>query len=251
MTQPYHLQATSDELGKYVLMAGDPGRIPVIAQLFDETQEISSSRGYHIHSGFLEGVRVSAVSTGIGCPSTAIALEEMIALGAHTFLRIGTCGSLQPHVRSGDAVISVAAIRDEGTTQQYVPIEYPAVANFEMVSQLIGASEEAGIRFHAGITHCKDAFYSEMPENTAHPSLTELRWATWGRAQALATEMEAAVLYVLSSMRGCRGAALLCVVGSTIDGELISDKSGVQKVVDVGIEAIRRLIQHDRRNEHK
>jgi uridine phosphorylase len=123
------------------------------------------------------------------------------------------------------------------------------VANTELVSQLIASSEEAGITFHAGITHCKDSFFSEIPEYTAHPSMTELRWATWQRAHALATEMEAAVLYVLSSLRGCRGGAILSVVGSTIDGELIADKSGVQKVVEVGVEAMRRMIQHDRQEE--
>lgn len=249
MNLVYHLQATSDEIGEYVFLAGDPGRIPVIAEFFDDAHQVSSSRGFNIYSGFLEGAPVSAVSTGIGGPSTAIALEELIALGAHTFLRIGTCGSLQPHVKHGDAVISMAAIRDEGTTQQYVPIEYPAVANVELVSQLIAASQEAGITFHAGITHCKDSFFSEIPEYTAHPSLTELRWATWQRAQAVATEMEAAVLFILSSLRSCRAAALLSVVGSTMEGEPITDTGGVQKVVEIGIEAMRRMIQHDKQKE--
>jgi|ERR1044071_933743 uridine phosphorylase len=155
----YHLQAKPGETGKYVFLSGDPGRIPLISKHFKNAREIPSNRGLTFHSGFLEGVGVAAVSTGIGGPSTAIVVEELIMLGAHTFLRLGTCGSLQKYVNVKDIVISSASIRDEGTSQQYVPIIYPAVAHFELITHLVASSQEANASYHVGITHCKDAFF--------------------------------------------------------------------------------------------
>lgn len=242
----YHLLATPEEAGKYVFLTGDPDRVPSIAKFFQDSREVSSLRGLKVHTGLLDNVRVAAVSTGIGCPSTAIVVEELIMLGVHTFLRIGTCGSLQQDIEAKDVVISCASIRDEGTTKQYVPIEFPAVAHFELVANLITASQEANARFHVGITHCKDAFFSELPEHSSNPIETENRWAAWVNAKALATEMEASALFILSSLRGCRSAAVLSVVGSVMKKDLVTDVSGVERVIKIGIDAMRKQIRKDR-----
>jgi uridine phosphorylase len=241
----YHLQANQDQIGQYVLLSGDPDRVLTISAYFESPREVASSRGFLIHTGALEGVRVSAVCTGIGGPSASLVIEELIALGAHTLLRVGTCGSLQPHVKAGEMVISVASIRDEGTTKQYVPVEFPAVASFEIVRELVAISTKTDVPCHVGITHCKDSFYSEYPEYTSFPLETSNRWATWQRANALATEMEAACLFVLGVLRGCRTGAILSVVGSVLDETLISDQSSVSHAVAVAVEAMQRVIRND------
>ena len=143
MDQVLHLRATPEDIGTYTFLCGDPGRVAAIANLLDEPREVSAARGYVIHSGKLAGKRVSVVGSGIGGPSTAIALEELIALGARTFLRVGTCGSLQNDVELGHTVISTAAVRDEGTTRQYVPVEYPAAASWDVIQALVRSCESA------------------------------------------------------------------------------------------------------------
>ncbi len=244
----YHLQASSSQIGQYVFLVGDPDRVPAISASFESPCEISTARGFLIHTGTIEGVLVSAVCTGIGGPSASLVVEELIALGAHTLLRVGTCGSLQTYVKIGDLVISVASIRDEGTTKQYVPVEFPAVASFEIVRELISAATNASGTCHVGVTHCKDSFYSEYPEYTANPTETRNRWATWSRANALATDMEAASLFVLGVLRGCRTGAILAVVGSVLEENLISDQSAVRYAVAAAIEAMVRVIKSDPSN---
>lgn len=229
-----------------MFLAGDPARIALIARHFQDPREVLSVRGFTIHSGLLDGVLTTAASSGIGCPSTALILEELIFLGARTFLRVGTCGSLQPHIRPGHLVISTAAVRDEGTSRQYVPTEYPAVAHPDWVPCLLASASESGLPYHVGITHSKDAFYSELPDLTANPVATRERWASWQRANVLATEMEASALFVLASMRACRAACLLSVVGSTLEEELISRPSSSHGAVDVAVEAMKKIIAGDK-----
>ena len=245
MDKVLHLRATAGDIGAYVFLCGDPSRVAAISKYFDEQREVSSARGYVIHSGRLSGMRVSVVASGIGGPSTAIAVEELIALGARTFLRIGTCGSLQEHVKIGDTVISTAAVREEGTTRQYIALEYPAVASWDVVESLVQSCRLSKAKFHIGLTHCKDAFYSELPEYTADPEGTERRWAGWTRGNVLSTEMEASTIYVIASMRGCRAGAILHVVGSTIDGDLIAKAPDIEPVLKIAISAMNQLIEKD------
>lgn len=245
MDQVLHLRATAGDIGAYVFLCGDPSRVAAISKYFDEQREVSSARGYVIHSGKLSGMRVSVVASGIGGPSTAIAVEELIALGARTFLRVGTCGSLQEHVKIGDTVISTAAVREEGTTRQYIALEYPAVASWDVVQSLVQSCRLSKAKFHIGLTHCKDAFYSELPEYTADPEGTERRWAGWTRGNVLSTEMEASTIYVIASMRGCRAGAILHVVGSTIDGNLIAKAPDIEPVLKIAISAMNQLIEKD------
>lgn len=245
MDKVLHLKATANDIGAYVFLCGDPGRVAAISKYFDEPREVSTARGYVIHAGKLAGERVSVVSGGIGGPSTAIAVEELIALGAKTLLRVGTCGSLQGSVKIGDTVISTAAVRDEGTSRQYIAPEYPAVASWEVVQSLVHACRAARAKVHIGVTHCKDAFYSELPEYTADPEGTERRWNGWTRANVLCTEMEASTIYVIASMRKCRAGAILHVVGSTIESNLITKAPDIEPVLKIAIAAMNQLITND------
>ncbi len=247
MDQVLHLRATPEDIGAYVFLCGDPNRVTAISKLLDEPIEVSTARGYVIHAGKLAAARVSVVGSGIGGPSTAIAIEELIALGARTFLRVGTCGSLQDSVAIGDTVISTAAVRDEGTTRQYVSIEYPAAASWDVVHALVQSCESLKAPFHIGLTHCKDAFYSELPEYTADPEGTKNRWQAWARGKVLCTEMEASTIYVIASLRGCRAGAILHVVGATHAGTLISEAPPIDGVLKIAVVAMKRLVENESR----
>ena len=167
----YHINVTKDDVGKYVILCGDPGRVPEIAKHFDDAKQMSYNREYNVYTGYLDGVKISAVSTGIGGPSSAIAVEELIKCGAHTFIRVGTSGGIKLDVAGGDLVIASAAIRSEGTSKEYLPDEYPAVADFSVTEALKNAAEklctnEEYNRYHIGVVHSKDSFYGETnPED--------------------------------------------------------------------------------------
>lgn len=138
----YHINVAKGEVGKYVIMPGDPKRCAKIAKYFDNAELIADSREYVTYTGYLDGVKVSVTSTGIGGPSAAIALEELVKCGADTFIRVGTCGGMDINVKGGDMVIATGSIRMEGTTKEYVPIEFPAVANLDIVNSLVKASKD-------------------------------------------------------------------------------------------------------------
>lgn len=196
----YHLQIRNEDIGKYVILTGDPKRCPKIAENFENPRFVADSREYVTYTGFLDGEKVSVTSTGIGGPSAAIAIEELAAAGAHTFIRIGTCGGIQMDVLSGDVVIASGAVRMEGTSKEYAPIEFPAVANIEIVNALSSAATELKINHHVGVVECKDSFYGEhYPERS--PVGYELinKWEAWKRLGCLASEMESAALFVVGS----------------------------------------------------
>jgi uridine phosphorylase len=241
----YHLKIDNNEIGSYIFLSGDPERVKSISEKFELSHKVHDSRGFIIYTGYLDGTKVSAVNSGIGCPSTALVIEELIMLGAHTFLRVGTCGALQSNIANGDLIISTASIRDEGTSRQYVPVEFPAVANIDLVLELIQSAKVSESTYHVGITHCKDAFYSELSSYTAHNLETSNRWTTWQRSNALGTEMEASIIFILSSLRKCRAGTILTVVGSTVDGGLIADGTSVQRSVDIAVKAMTSLIKKD------
>ena len=132
----YHLQIHNGQVGKYVILPGDPKRCEKIAAYFEHPVLIADSREFVTYTGTLEGETVSVTSTGIGGPSAAIAMEELFKAGAHTFIRVGTCGGIETEVQSGDLVIATGAVRAEGTSREYAPIEYPAVANLDVICAL-------------------------------------------------------------------------------------------------------------------
>ena len=162
----YHIQVAKGEVGRYVIMPGDPKRCAKIAKYFDDPVLIADNREFITYTGTLDGEKVSVTSTGIGGPSASIAMEELYRCGADTFVRIGTCGGMQPEVKSGDIVIATGAIRMEGTSREYAPIEFPAVPDLKVTNALADAAEQKGYPYHTGVVQCKDSFYGQHEPET-------------------------------------------------------------------------------------
>lgn len=232
----YHIDVAPGEIGRYVLLPGDPFRTDLIASYFDDAKLVAHHREHKTWTGTLNGVKVSVTSTGMGCPSTAIAMEELIACGADTFIRVGTAGKVADRAFDPtlDGVINTAAVRDEGTTIHYIPIEYPAVADRHVVAALADAAEKLGYNFIEGITQSKDSFYGQHePFNMPAQKRLEERWEAWRRGNVLTSEMESAAIFVISSIRGCRASSIMAYTEMT-------------KSVEVAVEALRILIEKDR-----
>jgi len=243
----YHVGLTADEVGKYVLIPGDPARTAIIAKYLDGSREVAFSREYRTFTGSINGTPVSAVSSGMGGPSVAIGVEEMRELGVHTFLRVGTCGATQPGIKMGDLIIASAAVRTEGTADSYVPKEFPAVADYQVVTALLESARELGARHHLGIIRAVDALYSDLLPDTM-PDGPRLRaeLAMWARAGVIANDMESSTLFVLSSIRRLRAGSVLLCVDEVGAGEIHHlDPSYMETMLKVAVGAIRRLIESD------
>ncbi|MBO5892113.1 MAG: uridine phosphorylase [Oscillospiraceae bacterium] len=246
----YHIHCRPGDIGRYVFLPGDPGRCESIAALFDDPIHIGMNREYNIYTGYLMGEKVSVCSTGIGGPSAAIAMEELAALGADTFIRIGTCGGIDLEVLPGDVVVATGAIRYDHTSLEYAPIEFPAVPNFEAAAALKAAADSLGYRVHMGVVQCKDSFYGQhSPEKS--PVSYELlqKWESWKRLGVKASEMESAALFVVASALGVRCGSCFHVVWNQerekagLYMPMTEDTSGAIKA---GIEAMKRLILADK-----
>ena len=246
----YHIQCAAGDVGRYVLLPGDPGRCEAIASYFDDPVHIGMNREYNVWTGTLLGEKVSVCSTGIGGPSAAIAMEELAAIGADTFVRVGTCGGIHMDVKPGDVVVATGAIRFEHTSLEYAPIEFPAVADFDVAMALKAASEALGFDTHTGIVQCKDSFYGQhSPEKS--PVYYELlnKWESWKRLGVKASEMESAALFVVASALHVRCGSCFHAVWNQerekagLFMPMTEDTSGAVKV---GIEAVKKLIAADR-----
>jgi len=250
----FHLHIKEGDIGRYVLMPGDPARCEKIARYFDTPQFIAQNREYVTWTGTLLGEKVSVVSTGIGCPSTAIAVEELIEAGADTMIRVGSCGAMQPYVHTGDVVVATGAIRDEGTTLHYLPIEFPAVANIEVVNALVAGAAAMDIKAHTGVCQSKDSFYGEV-ERCRMPLAQHLadRWNAWIAGGALASEMEAAALFILCAIYRKRAGAALLVINESDLAEVDEEDAArhmaefdADRVIKVAIEGLKQLISSDK-----
>ena len=198
----YHIGLKQGDVGKYVILPGDPKRCEKIAAYFEHPVLIADSREFVTYTGTLEGETVSVTSTGIGGPSAAIAMEELFKAGAHTFIRVGTCGGIDTEVQSGDLVIATGAVRAEGTSREYAPIEYPAVANLDVICALREAARDQEIRFHTGVVQSKDSFYGQHdPARMPVSGELEAKWEAWKRLGVLASEMESAALFCCAAAR--------------------------------------------------
>lgn len=249
LERQYHIRCAPGEVGRYVLLPGDPGRCASIAAYFDDAKLIAQNREFTTYTGGLLGVPVSVCSTGIGGPSAAIAMEELHALGADTFLRVGTCGGIDLDVKSGDIVVATGAVRYEHTSLEYAPIEFPAVPDFSLTSALRDASCTLGYPTHVGVVQCKDSFYGQhSPE--ASPVSHELlqKWESWKRLGVKASEMESAALFVVAAALHVRCAACFHVVWNQerekagLDQNMSEDTSAA---VRVGVEALKHIIAED------
>ena len=246
----HHIAILPGEVGRYVLLPGDPGRVEKIASRFLEPRFVASHREYVTWTGTLDGVSVSCTSTGIGCPSTAIAVEELVGAGADTFIRVGTSGAMQPDIRTGDVGVITGAIRDEGTSRHYLPIEYPAVADIDVTAALRDGARDAGIPFHLGVAQSKDSFYGQH-EPERMPIAAELgrRWDAWMAGGAICSEMEAATLYIVASVLRVRAGGVMLIfqnLDRTPPTEEDLRNGDVERVIDVAIAGLRRLIAADR-----
>ena len=246
----YHIGVGPDDIGKYVILPGDPKRCAKIAAHFENAKLVGDSREYITYTGYLNGVKVSVTSTGIGGPSASIAMEELVACGAHTFIRVGTCGGMDPKIMGGDIVIAQAAVRAEGTSKEYAPIEYPAVATFEVIEALKNASDKLNHTSHVGVVQCKDAFYGQHRPETL-PNHVELlnKWDAWCRMGCLASEMESAALFIVASYLHVRVGSCFLVVANQeraklgLENKQVHDTEGAIKVA---IEALKNLIEKDK-----
>lgn len=246
----YHVNLTKGDVGEYVILPGDPGRCEKIAQYFDNPVLVANNREYVTYTGTLDGVKVSVTSTGIGGPSAAIALEELVHCGAHTFIRVGTSGGMQKEVLGGDVVIATGAIRLDGTSKEYAPIEYPAVANFDVVMALKESAKELNHPYHVGVVQCKDSFYGQhSPESMPIASELQNKWEAWIRTGALTSEMESATLFIVGSTRRVRvGAVLLVVANQTRRALGLEDIQvhDTEAAIKVAINALKKLIAEDK-----
>lgn len=249
-SKQYHLQVGKGDIGRYVIMPGDPKRCAKIAKYFDNAEFIADSREFVTYTGYLDGVKVSVTSTGIGGPSASIALEELVQAGADTFIRIGTCGGIQLEVQSGDVVIASGAVRMEGTSKEYAPIEFPAVADIQVVNALINAAEKLELRSHVGVIQCKDSFYGQhSPERM--PVGYELlnKWDAWKKLGCLASEMESAALFVAASALRVRvGSVFLVIANQEREKEGLSNPvvHDTETAIRVAVEALRELIRKEK-----
>ena len=247
----YHIQVAPGEVGRYVILPGDPKRCALIAKYFDNPVQIADNREYVTITGTLDGKKVSVTSTGIGGPSAAIAIEELVRCGADTFIRVGTSGGMQEDVLSGDIVIASGAIRMDGTGREYAPIEYPAVSDFEVTSALGQAAEELNMRFHIGVTQSKDSFYGQhSPETMPVSYELENKWNAWLRMGCLASEMESATLFIVGSFHRVRVGSVCMVMANqerarkNLPNPIVHDTDAA---IRTAIQAIRILIsKYDR-----
>lgn len=242
----YHIGLKQGDVGEYVILPGDPKRCQKIAKYFDDATLVADRREFTTYTGFLNGVKVSVTSTGIGGPSASIALEELVKCGAKYFIRVGTCGGMDLNVKSGDLVIATGAIRMEGTTKEYAPIEFPAVADYDIVTSLIEASKELNQNYHVGIVECKDSFYGQhSPEIMPVSYELQNKWQAWLRLGCLASEMESAALFVVGSYLKVKVGSIFLVVANqerekqNLDNPVVHD---TDSAIKTAVEAIKILL---------
>jgi len=250
LEKQFHIHCVPGDVGRYCILPGDPGRCASIAALFDDAKLVSQNREYTIYTGTLLGEKVSVCSTGIGGPSAAIAMEELVAVGADTFIRVGTCGGIDLTVQSGDIVVATGAVRMEGTSREYAPIEWPAVADFQVANALVQACKDLGKSWRAGVVQCKDSFYGQHSPGRMPVSYElEQKWEAWKRLGVLASEMESAALFTVAAARRVRCGSCFHVIwnqereAAGLDQEESHDTSAA---IQVGVEALKLLIRQDR-----
>ena len=241
----YHIGLEQGDIGKYVILPGDPKRCEKIAQYLDNPRLIADRREFVTYTGYLGGEKVSITSTGIGGASASIAMEELVKVGAEVFIRVGTCGGMALDVKGGDIVIATGAIRMEGTSKEYAPIEFPAVADLDVVNALVSAAKKLGYDYHTGVVQCKDSFYGQHdPESKPVGYELMNKWEAWKKLGCLASEMESAALFIVASYLNVKvGSVFLTVANqerekNNLENPVVHD---TEKAIKTAIEAIKIL----------
>ena len=248
-TRQYHIQVAKGEVGRYVILPGDPKRCAKIAAHFEDAKLVADSREYVTYTGTVDGVKVSVTSTGIGGPSAAIAMEELINCGADTFIRVGTCGGMQLDVKSGDVIVASGAVRMDGTGREYAPIEYPAVPDYNVLRAIVDGAEHIGAEYHVGVVQCKDSFYGQHdPGRMPVGYDLENKWNAWVKMGCLASEMESSTLFIVGGCRRVRVGSLFLVVANQereaagMENPVVHD---MELPIRTAVEAIRVLAARD------
>lgn len=247
----YHIGLAPEETAKYVILTGDPGRVEEAAKLLlDEPEFVCSNREYTSWNGKLDGEPVTVISHGIGGPSTAICVEELACNGAEVLIRMGTCGGMDLDVLGGDVIIASGSVRQEGTTAEYAPKEYPAVPDFEVLQALADAAKKEGIRYHVGVVQSKDSFYGEHePQSSAVAADLQARWNGYCAMGCKGSEMESAALFIVGALRKLRCGALFTALANQereaagLENIQNHNLEGMMKTVK---EAMRTLIRQDK-----
>lgn len=247
--QEYHIKLTQEDSAKYAIIPGDPGRTELIAKYLDDPQEVMFNREFRTFKGYLNGEKVLVTSTGIGAPSAAICVEELAHIGVKTFIRVGTCGGMQQEVNPGDLVIANGAIRMDGTSKEYMPIEFPAVADINVTNALIQAAERLGIPSHTGVVQAKDSFYGQHdPDSMGSGYELKNKWEAWLKGGCLASEMESGALFIVAAVRRLHaGAVFHCVWNQMQEGHgMPANKlENTDGAIRTAVEAIKILIEND------
>ena len=247
----YHIGLSMEDIdyAKYAIITGDPGRISKMARMFNIYKPLAVNREYTSYLGEYGNNKILMISTGIGGPSTAICVEELYLLGIKNIIRVGTCGGMQETIESGDLIIATSAIRQEGTSKEYVPLEFPAVANIDMINALRNSAKSLGYKYHVGVVQSKDSFYGQHRPNDM-PISYELKdkWNAWIKAGCLASEMETAALYIVSQIRGIKAASILSAIWNQ-EKDNQSKNLETNKVIEVAVDAIKSLINEENKNE--
>ena len=242
MKKMHHLQIEPGQIGEFVILPGDPGRCHLIAEHFKNPQLIAQSREYVTYTGKYKGLTVSVTSTGMGCPSAAIALEELIMSGAKYLVRLGTTGALQKNINLGDIIIPTAAVRLEGTSIEYIPIEFPAVADIDIIDALIGATQEKNKKSHIGIIMSHDAFYKGSV--FAGPDFLK-REQVWIDSNVLSIENESSALFTIGYLRKVKVGTILTAVANLLTREVITDEEKINpifhQITDICLEAFKKI----------
>lgn len=232
----YHVDVAPGDIGRYVFLPGDPFRTDLIASYLDDAVLVAHHREHKTWTGYLNGEKVTVTSTGMGCPSTAICVEELIACGADTFIRIGTAGTVRDPEDANryEGCIVTGAVRDEGTTLHYVPEGYPAVADRHVVDALAKAAAARGLNYAEGISQSKDSFYGEVdPDCSPVGERLKERWKAWQRGNVMCSEMECAAIFVISSIRKCRASAIM-------------NWGNMDETIKTACDAVRIMIEQDK-----
>jgi len=236
----FHIRCDAKDIARYVFTPGSHARAKNIAARFDDARLVSDSRGYLVFTGTVEGIPMTVSSTGMGGPTTAICLEELGHMGADTFIRVGSCGTYQDYVDCGDVIISTGIFRAGGTANNYLPVEFPAVPNFEVTSALVSAGKQLSLKAHVGLGSAGDAFYGPRD-----PDMRNLL----RHAGLLSVEMESDTLFIIAALRGWRAAALFACDGTAteVKPEWCEDafRQGVENEIRIAIEAMKNIALAD------
>lgn len=239
----YHVPVRKGEVPDYVLLPGAPERVDRIASMMDAVEVVRQHREFRVAIGRYRGIRVAAVSTGIGGPSTSIAVEELVRAGASVLIRVGTCGAIREDVAVGDAVVASAAVRLDGASNDYAPPEYPAAASPELVVALKKTLERMGVRHHVGVVASTSTFYTGQSRKGYKgflPAHVAARMEELRKLNVLCFEMETATIYVIGSIYGLRVASVCATIANRVTGEF-RPEAGVDSVIKAALETVTAL----------